>query len=99
MDFKTMLQLPVLDNNQVLEMLLEIAAIERDKERPQMPQVTISTNLDSTSGFFVNYDSDKKAILLCDLFDGKAQFNYISAHAISSISISNINKYAYLLSD
>ena len=72
MDFKTMLQLPVLDTNEVINILQEIADLERCKERPQMPQVTISTHSDSASGFFVNYDSDKKTILLCDLYDRKA---------------------------
>jgi len=99
MDFKTMLQLPVLDTNAVINILQEIADIERHEERPQMPQVTISTHSDNASGFFVNYDSEKKTILLCDMYDRKAQFIYIEAHAISSISLRNVDKYGYLLSD
>ena len=59
MDFKTMLQLPVLDTNEVLKILQEIADIERKKEKPQMLQVTISTHSGGASGFFVNYDSEK----------------------------------------
>ncbi|MDW5290154.1 hypothetical protein [Formosa sp. PL04] len=99
MDFKTMLQLPVLDTNQVLKILQEIANIERKEDKPRMPKVTISTHSDSASGFFVNYDSEKHVILLCDIYDRDAQFQYIESHSISSISLSNINKYGYLLSD
>lgn len=99
MDFKTMLQLPVLDTNEVLSILQDIADIERNEERPQMPKVTICTHSDSASGFFVNYDTEKHVILLCDMYDRKAQFQYIESHSVSSISLSNINKYAYLLSD
>ncbi|MBP1840537.1 hypothetical protein [Formosa algae] len=99
MDFKTMLQLPVLDTTEVLNILQEIADLERHKERPQMPQVTISTTNDSATGFFVNYDSDKRTILLCDMYDRKAQFQYIASHSVSSVSIRNIEAYGYLLSD
>jgi len=99
MDFKTMLQFPVLDTKTVIHILQEIADIERHEERPQMPQVTISTHSDSASGFFVNYDSEKHTILLCDMYDRKAEFQYIESHAISSISLRNIDKYAYLLTD
>ncbi|WP_458627063.1 hypothetical protein [Winogradskyella sp. PC D3.3] len=99
MDFKTMLQLPVLDTNEVLKILQDIANIEREAERPRMPKVAISTHSGSASGFFVNYDSEKKTILLCDIYDRDAQFQYIESHSVSSISLSNINKYAYLLSD
>lgn len=99
MDFKTMLQLPVLDTNEVLKILQEIADIERKKEKPQMPQVTISTHSGGASGFFVNYDSGKNVVLLCDIYDRKAQFQHVETLSISSISMSNINKYGYLLSD
>ena len=99
MDFKTMLRLPVLDTKAVINVLQEIADIERNEERPQMPQVSVTTSSSSASGFFVNYDSDKHTILLCDMYDRKAQFQYIEVHSVASISISNINKYGYLLSD
>ncbi|WP_299778996.1 hypothetical protein [uncultured Formosa sp.] len=99
MDFKTMLQLPVLGTNEVINILQEIADIERKEDRPRMPKVTICTHGDSASGFFVNYDSEKKVVLLCDIYDRDAQFQYIEVHAISSISFSNVNKYGYLLSD
>ena len=99
MDFKTMLQLPVLDTNAVINILQEIADIERKEDRPRMPKVSITTHSDSASGFFVNYDAEKKVVLLCDIYDRDAQFQYIEVHSISSISLSNINKYGYLLSD
>lgn len=99
MDFKTMLQLPVLDTNAVLKIVQEIADIERKEERPHMPKVSISTHSDTASGFFVNYDTEKKVVLLCDIYDRDAQFQYIEVNSISSISLSNINKYGYLLSD
>ncbi|WP_179352051.1 hypothetical protein [Winogradskyella vidalii] len=99
MDFKTILQFPVLDTVEILKILQEIADIERQEERPEMPQVTISIFNDSASGFFVNYDSEKNIILLCDMYDRKAQFQYIASSSISSISIRNVNKYGYLLSD
>ena len=99
MDFKTMLQLPVLDTNEVLKILQEIADIERKEERPRVPKVAISTNTGSASGFFVNYDVEKKVVLLCDIYDRDAQFQYLDVRSISSISLSNINKYGYLLSD
>jgi len=99
MDFKTMLQLPALDTNAVLKILQEIADKERKEDRPCMPKVTISTHSDSASGFFVTYDTEKHVILLCDIYDRKAQFQYIEVYAVSSISISNIDKYGYLLSD
>lgn len=99
MDFTTMLQLPVLDTNEVLKIAQEIADIERKEERPRMPKVSIRTHCDSASGFFVNYDSQKQVVLLCDIYDRDAQFQYIQVHSISSISLSNINKYGYLLSD
>ena len=99
MDFKTMLQLPVLETNQVLNILQEIADIERKEDRPRMPKVTICTHGDSATGFFVNYDAEKRVVFLCDIYDRDAQFQYIKVHTISSISFSNINKYGYLLSD
>ena len=99
MDFKTMLQLPVLDTNEVLAIVQEIADIERKEERPRMPKVAISTHSDTASGFFVNYNAEKKVVLLCDIYDRDAQFQYIEVRSISSISLSNINKHAYLLSD
>lgn len=99
MDFKTMLQLPVLDTKTVINVLQEIADIERNEERPQMPQVSITTSSSSANGFFVNYDSDKHTILLCDMYDRKSQFQYIEVHSVASITVSNINKYSYLLSD
>lgn len=99
MDFKTMLQLPVLETNQVLNILQEIADIERKEDRPRMPKVTICTHGDSATGFFVNYDAEKRVVFLCDIYDRDAQFQYIQVHTISSISFSNINKYGYLLSD
>ncbi|MHA7943945.1 hypothetical protein ACJOV8_012790 [Formosa sp. 3Alg 14/1] len=99
MDFKTMLQFPVLDTNQVINILQDIADIERKEDRPRMPKVTICTHGDSASGFFVNYDAEKKVVLLCDIYDRDAQFQYIQVHSISSISFSNVNKYGYLLSD
>ncbi|WP_159023682.1 hypothetical protein [Formosa sp. L2A11] len=99
MDFKTMLQLPVLDTNAILKILQEIADIERKEDRPQMPQVSISTYSSSASGFFVTHDKEKNMILLCDMYDRKSQFQYIESGSISSISISNIDKYGYLLSD
>lgn len=99
MDFKTMLQFPVLDPQSIIQILKEIADIERKEERPQMPQVTISTHSDSASGFFVNYDSEKHTILLCDMYDRKSEFQYIDSRSISSITLRNVDKYAYLLSD
>ncbi|WP_179376026.1 hypothetical protein [Winogradskyella wichelsiae] len=99
MDFKTMLQLPVLDTNAVLKIVQEIADIERKEDRPRMPKVSISTHSGSASGFFVNHDAEKKVVLLCDIYDRDAQFQYIEVNSISSISLSNINKYGYLLSD
>ena len=99
MDFKTMLQLPVLDTSEILKILQEIADIERKEDRPRMPKVVISTHSDNASGFFVNYDTEKKIVLLCDIYDRDAQFQYINVPSISSISLSNINKYGYLLSD
>lgn len=99
MDFKTMLQLPVLDTNEILKIVQEIADIERKTERPSMPKVAISTHSDTASGFFVNYDTEKKMVLLCDIYDRDAQFQYMDVRSISSISLSNINKYSYLLSD
>jgi len=99
MDFKTMLQLPVLDTNAVLKIVQEIADIEREADRPHMPKVSISTHSGSASGFFVNHDAEKKVVLLCDIYDRDAQFQYIEVNSISSISLSNINKYGYLLSD
>ncbi|CDF79629.1 conserved hypothetical protein [Formosa agariphila KMM 3901] len=98
MDYKTMLQLPVLDTNEVINILQEIADIERKEDRPRMPKVTICTHGDSATGFFVNYDAEKKVVFLCDIYDRDAQFQYIAVHTISSISLSNINKYGYLLS-
>ncbi|QDO94484.1 hypothetical protein FNB79_11080 [Formosa sediminum] len=99
MDFKTMLQLPVLDTTEVIKIVQEIADIERKEERPHMPKVTVSTHSDTVSGFFVNYSAAKQVILLCDIYDRDAQFTYINVHSISSISLSHINKYGYLLSD
>ncbi|WP_179317810.1 hypothetical protein [Winogradskyella undariae] len=99
MDFKTMLQLPVLDTNAVLKIVQEISDIERKEDRPRMPKVSISTHSGSASGFFVNHDAEKKVVLLCDIYDRDAQFQYIEVNSISSISLSNINKYGYLLSD
>ena len=99
MDFKTMLQLPVLDIKQVLKILQEIADIERNADKPRMPKVMISTHSGSASGFFVNHDTEKQVILICDIYDREPQFQYLEVHSISSISISNISKYVYLLSD
>ena len=99
MDFKTMLELPALDTDQVVKILQEIADKERKQEKPQMPQVSISTHSGSASGFFVNHCTEKKVILLADMYDHKAHFQYIASHSISTISVSNIDKYAYLFSD
>ena len=99
MDFKTLLQLPVLDINEVISLLQEIADKERSKEKPSMPKVSISTQSGHVSGFFVNYSSEKRTILLCDLYDRNAELQYIQAHAIASISLTNINNYTYLFSD
>ncbi|QXP59996.1 hypothetical protein [Olleya sp. HaHaR_3_96] len=99
MDFKTLLQLPVLDINQVISLLQEIADKERSKEKPSMPKVSISTQAGHVSGYFVNYNSEKRTILLCDLYDRNAELQYIQSHAIASISLTNINNYTYLFSD
>ncbi|MGS2763018.1 hypothetical protein [Sinomicrobium sp. M5D2P9] len=99
MDFKTMIQLPVLETSQVLEVLQEIANKERNQERPNMPKVSISNSSGQVSGYFINYDADKGVILVGNWYDNQADLQYINFHGISSISVANIKNYAYLLSD
>ncbi|WP_282069933.1 hypothetical protein [Olleya namhaensis] len=99
MDYKTMLQLPALDISEVVTLLQQIADKERHQDKPNMPMVTITTHTSSASGIFVNYDSTKGVILLCELYDRKAQLQYLQSSSIASVSIRNIESYAYLLSD
>jgi len=99
MDFKTMLQFPALNISAVLKILQEIAEKERNEENPKMPKVSINTHSGSAFGFFVTYSIEKNIVLLCDMSDGNAHFEYIESHSISSISITNMDKYGYLLSE
>ncbi|WP_430427507.1 hypothetical protein [Maribacter litoralis] len=99
MDFKTMLQLPVLEISQVLKTLQGIADEERNKERPQMPNVSIGTSRGNVSGYFINYDTEKSIVLLGNWYDHKADLQYVELHSIASISLGNINNYLYQFSD
>ncbi|SIQ30146.1 hypothetical protein [Maribacter ulvicola] len=99
MDFKTMLQLPVLEISQVLKTLQGIANEERNKEKPQMPNVSISTSTGHVSGYFINYDTEKNIVLLGNWYDHKADLQYVELHSIASISLGNINNYLYQFSD
>ncbi|WP_008637624.1 hypothetical protein [Bizionia argentinensis] len=99
MDFKTMIQLPVLEISQVLKILQEISDKERAQEKPNMPKVIISTQTGNVSGYFVNYDIDKNVVLLCNWYENNAELQYIQFHSISSICIGNVHNYIYLLSD
>lgn len=99
MDFKTMLQLPVLEISQVLKTLQGIANEERNKEKPQMPNVSISTSTGHVSGYFINYDTEKSIVLLGNWYDHKPDLQYVELHSIVSISLGNIENYLYQFSD
>ena len=93
MDFKTMLQLPVLEISQVLKTLQGIADEERNKEKPQMPNVSIGTSRGNVSGYFINYDTEKSIVLLGNWYDHKPDLQYVELHAIASISLGNIENF------
>ena len=99
MDFKTMLQLPVLEISQVLKTLQGIADEERNKEKPQMPNVSIGTSRGNVSGYFINFDTEKSIVLLGNWYDHKPDLQYVELHAIASITLGNIENYLYQFSD
>ena len=99
MDFKAMLQLPVLETNEVLEILQEVADHERKQEKPNMPKVSFSNTDGTISGYFINYDADKRVVLIGNWYDNEADLQYVSFHSISCVMLQNVKDYVHLLSD
>gem|GEM_PF-1513917 len=99
MNFKTMLQLPVLETNEVLKILQEVADHERKQENPNMPKISFSNTEGTISGYFINYDRDKGVVLIGNWYDNEADLQYVSFHSISCIMLQNVKDYVHLLSD
>lgn len=94
-----MLQLPVLETKQVLTILQQVAQEERNQEQPNMPKVTISSNTGNASGYFIDFQEEKGVILIGNWYANQVELQYVNFFSISSISITNIDEYLYLLSD
>ena len=99
MNFKTMLQLPVLETNEVLKILQEVADHERKQENPNMPKISFSNTDATISGYFINYDPDKGVVLIGNWYDNEADLQYVSFQSISCIMLQNVKEYVHLLSD
>ncbi|WBL21123.1 hypothetical protein [Zunongwangia sp. HRR-M8] len=99
MDFKTMLQLPVIETSEVLKILQEVADNERKRENPNMPKISFSNTDGTISGYFINYDADKGVVLIGNWYDNEADLQYVSFHSISCIMLQNVKDYVHLLSD
>ncbi|WP_417886664.1 hypothetical protein [Zunongwangia sp.] len=99
MDFKTMLQLPVIETSEILKILQEVADNERKREKPNMPKISFSNTDGTISGYFINYDADKGVVLIGNWYDNEADLQYVSFHSISCIMLQNVKDYVHLLSD
>ena len=99
MDFKTMVQLPVIETREVLKILQEVADHERKQENPNMPKISFSNTDGTISGYFINYDADKGVVLIGNWYDNEADLQYVSFHSISCIMLQNVKDYVHLLSD